>query len=104
MASWPTTDDLKQYVDVEGTEDWNAELESSIDAGIERVKSDVGGRDEDGNLNWDDDVDEPDERLRLAALRAAIVLRVNRGDSASLETDGQYLGYLRGHRREFGIA
>jgi len=70
MAEWPDADDLKQYVDVEGTEDWNFELESAMDAGIERVKSDVGGRDEDGDLNW----------------------------------DGEYLGYLRGHRREFGIA
>lgn len=94
-GAWPTADDLKQRVDVEGTDDWNVDLESAMQAGIDRVKDDVG--------SWDDDVDEPDDSLYQASLRAAVLLRAN-GESAELEKDPQYRGYLRGHRREFGIA
>lgn len=96
MATWPTVDELKQLVDVEGTEDWNEHLETSVQAGIDRVKGDVG--------SWDDDVDEPDESLHNAALRAAVIGRVNAADSPALDTDPVYQSYLRGHRREFGIA
>ena len=96
MGEWPTVDDLKRWVDVEGTENWNADLEAAMETGIARVKSDVGA--------WDDDLDEPDDALRNAAIRAAIVLRPNTTDATNLETDPSYLGHLKAHRREFGIA
>lgn len=94
-GAWPTVDDLKQRVDVEGTEAWNTDLESAMQAGIDRVKGDVGA--------WDEDVDEPDDSLYQASLRAAEMLRSNE-TAPLLEKDPQYLGLLRGHRREFGIA
>jgi hypothetical protein len=94
MADWPDVDELKQLLDVTSA-DFDQHLEGLMDAGIARVKSDVG--------SWDEDED-PDELLAKAAMRAAIVMQVNGGDGTALDTDGRYQSLLKGHRRRFGFA
>lgn len=81
-----------------GSDQWVEDhLQHALDAAIEGVKRDVG--------SWDDATDEPDERLRQAALRAVAVLRVNAPDDGwrTLQRDHIYQSLIHGHRRSFGV-
>lgn len=98
MAEWPDVEEVVRLLDL-GDDEWIEEhLQHALDAAIEGVKEDVG--------NWDEDEDEPDERLRQAALRACQVLRVNAPDDGwrSLREDRIYVSLIHGHRRTFGVA
>ncbi len=98
MAEWPDVEEAVLLLDI-GDADWIvAHLQHTLDAAIEAVKQDVG--------HWNELTDEPDERLRNAALRAVQVLRVNAPDDGwrSLREDRIYLSYLQGHKRTFGVA
>lgn len=98
MAEWPDVEEVVRLLDL-GDDEWIEDhLQHALDAAIEGVKEDVG--------NWDEDEDEPDERLRQAALRACQVLRVNAPDDGwrSLREDRIYVSLIHGHRRTFGVA
>lgn len=97
MADWPELEELAQVVNVENVDDWTTTLTRVLAAAIDRVKKDVG--------NWDEDEDEPDERLAMAALRMGELMseRPN-ADVRSLSRDPAYQSYLRGHRRVFGVS
>ncbi len=98
MAEWPDVEEVARLLDL-GDDEWVEDhLQHALDAAIEGVKQDVG--------DWDEDDDEPDERLRQAALRAVQVLRVNAPDDGwrSLRQDRIYTSLIYGHRRTFGVA
>lgn len=95
---WPDVEEVVRLLDL-GDEEWIEDhLQHALDAAIEGVKQDVG--------NWSEEDDEPDERLRQAALRACQVLRVNAPDDGwrSLRQDRIYMSLIHGHRRTFGVA
>ena len=100
-VDWPTLDELKQWRDVTGSE-WdgtgdNTRFTRELAAAIAIVKLDVG--------DWDELTDLPDEQLGEAAMRMAVLLRANAGEStAILRDDPQYQACLKGHRRRFAIA
>ncbi len=98
MADWPTTDELKQVLDVTDDPDaWTSKFDRDMAAAIARVKADVGV--------WDEDLDEPDEALANAALRAAVVMQTNVADpSAAIDQDDIYTAHMKGHRKRFGFA
>jgi hypothetical protein len=109
MAEWPELEELKQVLDVtseewDGTDD-DTRLTRLLAAAIARVKEDVGA--------WDEEADEPDERLAQAALRMAELLaqrpeptiaRRTGTTLAEIATDPTYQRLLFGHRRKFGVA
>lgn len=98
---WPTIDELKQYRDVTGSE-WDGDTDSSrftadLATAIAQVKIDVG--------LWDELTDTPDESLNRAAMRLAVLLRMNAEvPPALLTNDPIYQKCLKGHRRRFAIA
>lgn len=97
---WPTLEELKQWRDVTGSE-WDGEDGSrftrELAAAIAIVKLDVG--------EWDVLTDMPDAQLGEAAMRMAVLLRANAGESSpSLRKDAQYQAALKGHRRRFPIS
>jgi hypothetical protein len=103
-VAWPRLDELKQVLDVTGT-DWDGDgagydddtrLARLLQAAIDKVKEDVG--------NWDDAVDEADSRLAQAALRMAELMALRPELSVQTEKDPTYLRLLKGHRRTFGIS
>lgn len=103
-VQWPDLEELKQVLDIR-SDDWDGDdyagigptrLTRLLAAAIAQVKADVA--------NWDDYVDEPDENLAQAALRAAQILAMSPGNPASLATDSTYQRLIRGHRRRFGIS
>lgn len=97
-VEWPEVEEVARLLDL-GDDDWITDhLQHALDAAIEGVKQDVG--------DWDEDSDEPDERLRQAALRAVQVLRVNAPDDGwrNLHNDRIYQSLIYGHRRTFGVA
>lgn len=99
--AWPTLDELKQWRDVTGAE-WDGDgdltrFQRELDAAIAIVKLDVG--------LWDELSDLPDAQLAEAAMRMAVLLRANAGESVELlKSDPQYQACLKGHRRRFAIA
>lgn len=95
MIDWPTLDALKATLDVEG-DTYDEQLQNAVDAGIARVKGDVG--------DWDDYSDLPDAALANAALRAAVLLRPNADPGIDVGTDPEYRAYMTGHRRRFGFS
>lgn len=100
MAAWPELDELKQVIDVTGDE-WDGDADGTrltrlLAAAIDKVKHDVG--------DWDEDVDEPDDRLAQAALRMAELLALRPELATSTVTDPTYRRLLFGHRRVFGVA
>jgi hypothetical protein len=106
FVAWPALDELKQVLDVT-SDDWDGEgpsgdeedttrLSRLLAAAIERVKTDVG--------NWDEDEDEPTERLSQAALRMAELLALRPETAASAINDPTYYRLLKGYRRVFGIS
>ena len=94
---WPTLAELKRWRDVVGAE-WDADaFPRELAAAIAIVKLDVG--------DWDELTDVPDEALGEAAMRMAVLLRANAGEStALLSRDPQYQACLKGHHRRFAIA
>ena len=108
MADWPDTDELKQVlnVDNDGGEDWTLTLDRVLASAIAHVKSDVG--------IWDEDTDEPDDRLAQAALRMAELMALRpdvaanafraTASGAGFALDPTYQRLMFGHRRRFGLA
>lgn len=104
MAAWPELDELKQLLDLEGTDAWDGDGEEEeptrlsrlLLAAIDKVKADVG--------DWDEDTDVPDSRLAQAALRMAELLALKPELAAGTVTDPTYRRLLFGHRRRFGFA
>lgn len=103
MSEWPTVDELKRLLDVD-TDEYDAHLVGLLDAAVDRVKRDIG--------YWDEATDVPTKALANAALRAAIVMRVNaetteptvtRFGGAVLAGDSIYQFWLGGHKRRFHI-
>lgn len=101
MADWPDLDELKQLLDIT-SEDWDGDDEGTrltrvLASAIDRVKEDVG--------NWDEDDDEPTDRLVQAALRMAELVATRPGIPVdSLGKDPTYRAMLKGSRRVFGVA
>lgn len=91
-GEWPTVDELKKVLDVT-SDDWDHQLERTLDAAIYQVKADVG--------DWDEENDEPDEALAAAALVKAEMLSNTTTPKADLLV--RYNGLLKGHRRRFAI-
>jgi hypothetical protein len=95
MADWPTSDELKQVLNID-TDDWDTTVDRVRSAAIGKVKRDVG--------LWDDLVDEPDDMLAQAALRMAEMISERpTSPVALLDQDPAYRANLSGHRRRFGI-
>lgn len=97
-VTWPDVEEVINLLNI-GDDTWVQEhLQHALEAAVAAVKRDVG--------DWDEDVDEPDEELRQAALRAVQVLRVNAPDDGwrALRKDRIYMSLIFGHRRTFGIA
>lgn len=94
---WPTLNELKRWRDVTSSE-WDSDsFPRELAAAISIVKRDVG--------NWDELTDMPDEALGEAAMRMAVLLRANAGESSQLlSKDPQYQACLKGHRRRWAIA
>ena len=99
--TWPELDELKQWRDVTGSE-WDGSSDGTrftreLAAAVVQVKLDVG--------DWDELTDLPDAALGEAAMRMAVLLRANAGETtALLSKDPQYQACLKGHRRRFAIA
>lgn len=104
MAAWPELDELKQVLNIV-TDDWDGEdydltrLSRALAAAIAYIKLRVG--------DWDDDLDEPDDMLAHAALRAAVLFseRPEENEGAPPITNDPTINrLLYGHRRTFGVA
>lgn len=97
MATWPTSAELAQVLNLENTEGWDTTLERVMAAAIEYVKLRVGG--------WVDGADTPDEAVAQAALRVAeMIAQRPTATAAELGSDPTFNRLLYGHRRRFGIA
>jgi hypothetical protein len=94
VADWPDLDELKQKLDVQGT-DWDDHLSRLLTASIAQVQVDVG-----------EDVDDPDESLAHAALVLAVSIGSTEGepDVSAAARLPKYQRLLKGHRVRFGIA
>lgn len=108
MIDWPDVEELKQFLDVTGSE-WDGfedesdessltRLSRALAAAIAYVKQEVGG--------WDEMVDEPDASLADAAMSVAIKFATLKRQVAvtSIRQDPVYQAAIRGHRRRFAIA
>lgn len=97
MADWPDTEELAQVLNVANVDDWDTTLDRVLASAIAQVKEDVG--------NWDEDEDDPDDKLAQAALRLAELLS-QRPDATieSLTADASYRLLLKGRRQVFGVA
>lgn len=108
MIEWPDVEELKQFLDVTGTE-WDGvedeseessvtRLSRALAAAIAYVKQDVG--------EWDELVDEPDASLADAAMAAAIKFATLKRQVAvtSIRQDPVYQAAIRGHRKRFSFA
>ena len=97
MASWPSTAELAQVLNVENVEDWQVTLDRARLAAVAYVKLKVGG--------WVDGADTPDEALAQAALRMAeMIAQRPTATTAELARDPTFDRLLYGHRRRFGVA
>lgn len=100
-VDWPTTDELKQRLDITSN-DWDDSMDRLMASAVEWVKSSVG--------TWDEDLDEPDEALAQAALERAVELATT-GEAAPFGGRGGEVihpitkaeAQLFGHRRRFGV-
>jgi hypothetical protein len=94
MADWPDLDELKQKLDVQGT-DWDEHLSRLLAAAIEQVQIDVG-----------EPVASPDDSLAHAALTLAVSIGSTEGepDVSAAARLPKYQRLLKGHRVRFGIA
>jgi hypothetical protein len=91
MADWPTTDELKQRLDVTSDE-WNDHMDRLIEAGILWTKNRVG--------DWSEDDDEPDDTLAQVALERAVEYATNGPGSPPYKSETMMFG----HRRRFAVA
>lgn len=95
MADWPDAAELKQVLNVD-SDDWDTTLDRVLAAAISTVK-DVRG-------DWDDDIDEPDEKLAQAALRMGELMSERPNvDTGSLISDDTFQALMHGRRRTFGV-
>lgn len=94
MPEWPDLDELKQKLDVQGT-DWDDHLDRLLSAAIAQVQIDVG-----------EPVDEPDDSLAHAALVLAVSIGSTEGepDVSAAARLPKYQRLLKGHRVRFAIA
>jgi len=110
MAAWPELDELKQVLNIT-SDDWDGDdlgsggigdmtrLSRALAAAIAYIKLRVG--------DWDEDLDEPDDMLAHAALRAAVLFseRPEENEGAPPITNDPVINrLLYGHRRTFGVA
>ena len=95
MAEWPGAAELKQVLNVD-SDDWDTTLNRVLASAIDKVKGDRG--------DWNDDVDEPDDRLAQAALRMAELISLRPEAATEVPTDPTYLRLMAGKRRRFGVA
>lgn len=104
MIDWPTLDELKQVLDVEG-DAWDGAATSGegetrltrlLETAISDVKDDVG--------DWDEDVDWPNANLAQAALRRAELTALKPELAASVANDPTYVRLMKGQRRRFGFS
>ena len=94
--SWPTVAEFKVIVDLDpNATTFDTMLEVQLNAGIALVKDQTGA--------WDEDVDEPDDNLSGAALRAAFLLSLKESP-ASIVMDQVFMTFMLGRRRGFSIA
>lgn len=96
MAEWPETEELAQILNVDNVGDWETTLDRVIASAIDRVKEDVG--------DWDEDTDEPTDRLSQAALRMAELIALRPEAAVGAVNDPTYSRLLKGYRRSFGIS
>lgn len=96
MADWPDTAELAQVLNVDNVDDWATTLDRVMASAISKVKGDRG--------DWDELVDEPDERLAQAALRMGELISQRPEAASEPSTDPAYLNLLSGKRRRFGVA
>ena len=97
FLDWPLLAELKRWRDMVGDQFDADAFPRELAAAIQIVKIDVG--------DWDELTDLPDAALGEAAMRMAVLLRANAGEStALLSKDPQYQAALKGHRRRFPIA
>ena len=100
MADWPEQAELERLLDFTPTgEDDPASttLGRALTSAIDHVNDDVG--------NWDEDDDEPTDRLAQAALRMAELIATRPdADPTALAADPTYRRLLKNHRRVFGVA
>jgi len=97
MAQWPDTAELAQHLNLGDEGNWEPTLDRVMAAAIDTVKEVRG--------NWDENVDEPDNKLANAALALAILMwtRPN-ADASSLLADPAFRTSMYGRRRVFGVA
>jgi len=108
MIEWPDVEELKQYLDVTGTE-WDGiegesddelltRLSRALAAAIAYTKKACG--------EWDELVDEPDASLADAAMSAAIKFATLKRQVAvtTIRQDPVFQAAIMGHRRRFAIA
>ena len=101
MADWPEVEELAQVLNVDDVTTWQTTLDRVLASAIAQVKLDVG--------NWDEDDDEPTDKMAQAALRMGELI-AQRADGTSLDVgeafrqDPTYLALLKGSRRVFGVA
>jgi hypothetical protein len=98
MADWPTTDELKQVLNVDTDGDnWSTTLVRVLEWAIERVKLDVGA--------WVEETDVPTSSLAQAALRMAELIALRPESAATAgANDPTYHRLLKGHRRRFAVS
>ncbi len=94
MAAWPTRDELKARLNVTD-DDWDTDLDGTLAAAIEHVKTDVG--------DWIDGTDQPDDNHSRAALRMAELMALRPGSAAEADKDPVYRNLMFGKRHRFGI-
>lgn len=92
-VAWPTTDELKQRLDITSS-DWDDQLDRLLAAAITKTKQRVG--------DWDEDFDQPDERVSQSALELAVEL-AQTGPDAATAVHSKSQSLLYGQRRRFGI-
>lgn len=96
MSTWPTLAEFKTLVDLDpDASDFDTIAQTQLNAGIALVIDQTG--------TWDEDVDEPDDNLVGAALRAAYLLSLKESP-ASIVTDQVFATFMAGRRRRFSIA
>lgn len=97
MATWPSTAELAQVLNVENTEDWATTLDRVRAAAIQYVKFKTGA--------WVDGTDAPDDMLAQAALRMAEMMAQRpTATTEELGRDPTFNRLMYGHRRRFGVA
>jgi len=96
-CTWPTLDEVRTLIDVDPRStihDWD--LDAMRQSAIQQVKNDVGA--------WDELIDEPDCRLKAAALRMAWLMAQSPQAAVAAASDPTYARHISGYRRRFAIS